>query len=211
MKRSLLTLLVVISAVSVVAQNSEPRFGHWDSENPHSVSVSIGSFPLLLGYTQSLTLYYCDWCGPTPEPELYYKSKRVSSPLFNLSYTYRTSKHISFSCNFSYATEGTKYNGYYDDEYAFTSRDNVFLITPMVRLHWLNSRHLELYSALGCGVGYSYSKNYDGVPDENRATCGISLQFTSLGIVGKFDRTFVFSEFGAGTLGCVRVGAGYRF
>ncbi len=212
MKRFLLTILLIASAVSV--QASEPRFGYWDSNHPHSVSASIGSYPLLLGYTQSQTFNWGAYDGEpfhAQEPRLYYHSRRVSSPLFNLSYTYRASKLISFSCNLSYATEATKYSGYYNDEYAFTSRDNVFLVTPMVRLHWLNSRHIELYSAFGCGLGYSHSTNYDGVPDDNRETTGTSLQFTSLGIVGKFNRTFIFSEFGPGTLGCIRVGAGYRF
>ena len=217
MKKLLIIIALVLSVTVMEARTPDSSTkGVYDKENPHSLSVSAGSFPLLFGYisSQSNDLGTYGPYGPYPDRYDYkeiYLSKRVTSPVFDLSYSYRISRLLSVGCHFSYCTENEQYYGLYDDELAITARDHVFLLTPAARLHWLNRKRIELYSSFALGLGSSYTTNVKGDEGSDEMRTGGSVQFTPLGIAVKLGKTYIFGESGVGTLGALRFGVGHRF
>ncbi len=219
MKKLLTLITLALSLTTLEAKtNSETIFvrGIFDSGNRNSLSVSMGAFPTIPNYIQSQRDYY-DYNSTPPLIYANYKdyenylAKRVTSPLFDLSYSYRVTKLISVGCHLSYCTEGGEYRGIYDGIYSLTARDHVFLLTPTARLHWLNRKKLELYSSIGLGYGCSYTTNERGKEGDNNFRNGISSQFTPLGMAAKFGNTYIFGEVGVGTLGALRFGVGQKF
>ncbi len=207
MKKVLLSLFFIVSGLfCAMAQGDyDDERGYWDRENPHSVSVSVGAYPLVLGYTTQLEFKI------TSDDDPYTSDDGRLSPSFNLSYGYRVNKVIEVDLLATYITYATKYYDNPSARYAFTSRDNVFLFTPTIRANWLNYRHFSLYSSFGIGLGYSNSTNaYGDVGVSRENICGISAQFTPFGWRYTAKRFFGFCELGLGTVGVVRAGVGFK-
>ncbi len=202
-KIAILLLLTLAGVTTALAKSSKSSRGYWDRENRHSLSLSIGVTPLVLGYTTQIDF--------TPASDPYYGDDGWLSPSFNLAYSYRINKTFEVEAIVSYITYVTKYFDSTSDEHAFTARDNVFLLTPMLRVNWLNYTHLSLYSSAGVGVGSSKSSNAYGTPGDTRVNpCGISIQATPIGCSYTAKRIFGFCEVGIGSVGFVRAGVGYK-
>ncbi len=212
--RTLVIVMVLLMSTTITSASDGKWKGIWSDESPHSISISVGSLPTLPGYYGSQAWGYTEMVDYSPEVSDYdyYKSKVSSSPVLSLSYFYRPAKWFSVGCSVGYGYELTQYNGYYDDQHAFSSCNNVILFTPMVRLHWLNTKHIEIYSGLGIlSYGVSITNNANMRPGDREIVEGLAMQFTPIGLSAKFNRTYIFSEVGVGALGAFRFGVGYKF
>ncbi len=216
-KRAFATLLLLLWAVAAQCHDRDGGSslgGKWDSENRHSVSLSVGLCPVMIGYYTSLEYQFeeLELAENNPNYADYRIEDTYSSPTLSASYFYRLSRCFSVGCSVGYGYESNELSVKESGEYAFTSFDHVLLFSPVVRCHWLNTRHVELYSGMALfGYGVAFSSNAERVEGYNKCSQGISMQFTPVGLSAKFDRTYIFSEVGVGTLGLLRVGAGYRF
>ncbi len=202
MKKALLLLLLCASVSSALAQQG--RFKVWDSENRHSVSLSLGFVPAMPGYYTSQRSSEVDMD--------YYESGQASLPTISASYFYRLCRGFSVGASLGYGHESTKIAAKEDDKYAFTTRDNVLLFTPTLRVHWLNSKRLEMYSGVGLiSYGSSFTTNANRIEGSRERSEGLAIQITPVALAVKLDRTYIFSEVGLGVYGLFRLGAGYRF
>lgn len=210
--KQLLTVMALLCAT--VSQVNAKVFGEWDSENRHSLSLGVGFYPFIGGYftSQKSALDLNEIADNTPNYYDYDQSEVRESPIFSLNYFYRFSRLFSAGCTFGYGHEATDLVYDDSDKYAFTTHDNVFLFTPTVRLHWLNTKYVEMYSGLGViGYGVALSTNANRTEGKRVVTEGMSTQFTPVALSVKLDRTYIFSEVGIGTLGIFRLGVGHRF
>lgn len=117
-------------------------------------------------------------------PQYYdYSEDSSSLPTLAASYFYRINKSFSVGCTMGYGYESTDIYSRSDDKYAFTTHDNVLLISPTIQLHWLNTKYLELYSSMALiGYGVAFSRNADHLEGYNKVTQGIAMQFTPIAL-----------------------------
>ncbi len=211
MKKIALSLaLLIIATLAARAQVNDRTFGQWDSDSRHAVSFSMGSYPSLNRMFEPYSYYYYDIAPQEPSFSENYKLRSTSSPTFNLGYSYRQSKTFEAEVAVTYATYGAKYHNLYSDSYAFTERSNVFAITAAARLHWLNSRHCNLYTLFALGAAYSHIRNANGVEGASRNSDTPIVQFSPIGFRYTWNRVFTYFELGGGSIGTTRVGVGYK-
>ncbi len=208
MKRVTLLLLVALSLGST-ARGSDLL---WNSDRRHSVSVGAGVGALLFGYVDSQTFdsgFITNSILGVEAPECV----RSGTPIvLSLNYRYRVARLLSVGVVGSFTSEHNDYISSVDGVSQITSRDVVYLLTPELNIHWCNRSGYSIYSSLGVGVGHSKSSNLNGYEGYDRTTDGWSIQITPIGAEFYIDRVFFcYVEAGIGTLGGLRLGAGYNF
>ena len=138
----------------------------------------------------------------------YYYDKEIQTQAITLSYTREIKQWLALGINASYSgafqNERESESGKITDKY----RRHRIAVFPMVRFTYLNRPIVRLYSAAGLGFGmekegwsnnkrYEYNTRLDG-------------QITFFGVsVGK--KLFASWEIGAGSMGYLTMGGGYRF
>ncbi len=152
-------------------------------------------------------------CGfPSWNNDTFYSGDKYTMPAINISYCYQLIKWLSISCTVSYyQSYQNRYNYYSDDLYS-KLKWHRFLITPKVRIDWLRTRKVRLYSSIGVGYGLEIKREeYRNKRTKKRLRDDIvSVDLTNLGIaVGR--KVFAFGEMGLSTEGFIKAGFGYRF
>ncbi len=209
-------MLMLLCVGAASAETNEKRLGVWDSENRHSLSLSVGFESSSKLYTSrewdSAGLQWMENEEENPNYYDYEEGSQFSMPAFSLNYFYRINRSFSVGCSVGYGHESTEINSIESGEYALTVRDNMLFVSPMIRLHWLNSRRLDMYSGFGIiTYGLASTSNAYRIEGNSSKTEGYASQFTLVGINVKLDRTYIFSEYGVGAHGKYRFGVGYRF
>lgn len=128
---------------------------------------------------------------------------------YSIAYVYRFNRLVSFGLTAVWALNYDNIKDI-DSGIRYTDYNHYIGFMPTVRLHWFNSRWVELYSAGGIGVGVDYYKSNKPNDSYHDAAFNLRGQITPFGItVGR--RLFGFAEFGYGAQGIIVGGIGYKF
>lgn len=180
----------------------------------HDFRLGIGAYP---GFADAFELDrdYDYWARTSPsemyDDRLTYMGEERVTGSITASYSFRFTKLLSLGASFSYAGQSRNHYNLSDDTKAASTRLDRFMLTPMVRLSWMNRSNVRLYSQAGLGLGYVLQHD-DRLPSSSlsRSTAFVSMQMTFIGLsVGR--KFFGFTELGCGTQGVLIAGIGYRF
>ncbi len=224
MKRFLLTLVLLLSGLSLAAQDKAPDYyGNYyylkrrpDFHPEHDVRIGIGANPLNSYLTGWKTVRGCvDWDESYATLSGRYNENLIGvGPTYTFgalsaAYTYRPVRWLEVGATLVYVGEYS--TRYYNIDKAKVSHDMVhdISIIPTVRFMYYSSGVVRLYSKVGFGIGihvekteYSYGSGTDVVPAWEVCLFGIS--------VGR--RVFGYAEvLSFGATGLVSAGIGYRF
>lgn len=139
-----------------------------------------------------------------------YADAEYYTGVYSLNYSYRFNRTVSFGAVLSCAGVTQRYRSIADDSQAGGYNRHFVSVMPLLRLYWLNSRYVCLYSSVGLGV--TVERNVEKFGNRRWVHSGILFagQLSPLGItVGK--RLYGFAELGVGTQGVIIGGIGYRF
>lgn len=139
-----------------------------------------------------------------------YADAEYYTGVYSLNYSYRFNRTVSFGAALCYAGVTRRYRSIADDSSAGGDNRHFFSVMPLLRLYWLNSRYVCLYSSVGLGVTVERDIEKFGNRRLVHTETMFAGQFSPLGItVGK--RLYGFAELGVGTQGVIIGGIGYRF
>lgn len=179
----------------------------------HEFRLGIGALPLFADIFE--LDYDYDYYIYTPSDKydelLKYNGNTRSTGSITAGYTCRFTRLIALGASASYSGI---YRNTYDasnSKKLATTRLDYFMLTPMVRLSWLNRKNVRLYSQAGLGMGIVLHEDQRLLPHQvSRSTTFVSMQMTFIGVtVGR--KLFGFSEVGVGSQGTFIIGIGYRF
>lgn len=94
-----------------------------------------------------------------------------------------------------------------DPALAYPKKDNSVMILAGCSSTWFSSGCISLGSAVSIGADTRIQKNDRG----SYTTLGLAGQLDAIDARFTFGKAFLDASAGWGSLGCVRVGAGYRF
>ncbi len=210
--KQLLAIIILLCATSTHVDAKV--FGKWDSENRQSLSFSVGLAPCLFQmYTSQFTAMESMRLSESiPHYNDYTETDVRNTPIFAANYFYRLNRSFSVGLIAGYGYEALDHTSDESGEFAFTTTNHAFLFTPTVRLHWLNTKYVDMYSALSIiGFGVAISKNAERTVGNTALLYENAFQITPLALSVKLNRTYIFSEVGLGTQGILRFGVGRRF
>jgi len=139
-----------------------------------------------------------------------YADAEYYTGVYSLNYSYRFNRTVSFGVAFSYAGVTRRYRSLSDDSSAGGDNRHFISLLPLLRLYWLNSKFVCLYSSVGLGVTVERDIEKFGNRRFVHNETMFAGQFSPLGLtVGK--RLYGFAELGVGTQGVIIGGIGYRF
>ena len=209
MKKVILLIICYIA----VSSYSITQAGNPDSYKPkHEIAVRYGVVDDFFNND-----FWSDWnwgyYNETPLERYnngkYYFEDKVYTQAISLSYTRELKRWFSLSINIAYSgvfqKEREKEGNMVISEY----KKHRLGIIPMARFNYLNRPMIRLYSAVGYGFGIK-NESWSNTNRDNNNMTRVSGQITFFGVsVGK--KIFASSEIGAGGMGYLTVGGGYRF
>lgn len=164
--------------------------------NHHEISFSVGVLPLSL----------FNYKVPLIDTNI--------TPAFSISYTYRFTKVIGLSIMYAYGPkfadiEYTTLHG----EKLIIGKENLSTHTlmPMLKVNWLNTKYVDLYSKAGIGLMYldnrieNYYPNRFGIISENKKFF-VGYQVTIVGIEIGSNQYAGFLQYGLGCQGYLAAG-----
>ena len=209
MKKVILLIIgyIAVSSYSTTqARNREPY------KSKHEISIRYGVVDDFFNND-----FWSDWnWGYYYETPLerynngkYYFDDKVYTQAISLSYTHELKRWLALSINIAYSgvfqKEREKEGNMVISEY----KKHRFGIIPMVRFNYFNRPMIRLYSAVGLGLG-TKNESWSNTNRGNINMTRVSGQATFFGVsVGK--KIFASSEIGAGGMGILTIGGGYRF
>lgn len=182
----------------------------------HELRFGVGAYGVgyvILGYTgcyDGAPMFRGGYSLQDFEFSKIYADAEYYTGVYSLNYSYRFNRTVSFGAALSYAGVTRRYRSIADDSSAGGDNRHFFSVMPLLRLYWLNSRYVSLYSSVGLGVTVERDVEKFGNRRLVHNEILFAGQFSPFGItVGK--RLYGFAEFGVGTQGVIIGGIGYRF
>ena len=132
-------------------------------------------------------------------------SEKQTFGTLGLQYEYRFSELIALNANLGWAHSwfGPDAN----PQYAYPLKDNAILVLAGCDVKWLRRGSLELHSGIAGGMDIRVQQNKRGT----YTTMGLAGQFDAVGIRLNRNHAYLDLSTGWGSMGCIRLGAGYRF
>jgi len=121
-----------------------------------------------------------------------------------VKYSYHCNKWISVNgkAGWSHAWFGDDA----DPLHAYPKKDNAILLLAGCDVSWFQKGIIQLHSGVAGGVDVRVQKNDRG----SYTTVGLAGQFDALGLKLDWDRIYVDMSAGWGSMGCVRLGVGFK-
>jgi len=124
---------------------------------------------------------------------------------FGLNYGYRFNKWISVNGNLGWSHSWLREGA--NTAYAYPLKDNAILILAGCDVSWFRKGLLQLHSGISGGVDIRVQKNYRG----SYTTVAFAGQLDVIGLKLDWKHAYVDMSAGWGSMGCIRLGAGYKF
>lgn len=164
--------------------------------NHHEVSFVVGGLPIsLVNYKVPLL-------------------ETIITPAFSISYVYRFTKVIGLSIIYTYAPkfEDIEYTPLHEEK-LIIGRENLSTHTlmPMLKVNWLNTKYVDLYSKAGIGLMYldnrfeNYYPNRFSLISENKKFF-VGFQIIFAGIEIGTNQYAGFLQYGLGCQGYLAAG-----
>jgi hypothetical protein len=139
----------------------------------------------------------------------YYYDDKLYTQAISISYTQELKRWLALSVNATYSGVSQNERSTETNQISNKYRKHHFSIYPMVRFTYFNRPVIRMYSAAGFGFGITDEKWSSNYQSHNSET-SLSGQIIFFGIsVGK--NLFASWEIGAGSMGYLIMGGGYRF
>ena len=139
----------------------------------------------------------------------YYFDDKVYTQAISLSYTHELKRWLALSLNVTYSGVSQKERKRDDNKVISEYKKHRLGVFPMVKFTYFNRPMVRLYSAVGFGFG-TKNESWSNTTKSNINTTRICGQATFFGVsVGK--KLFASWEIGAGEMGILTMGGGYRF
>ncbi len=218
MKRLLLLLLSLSFPAIVIAQEmvSDSHLQKRVSDNytleyRNSLELSISMFRTDFEYIvdkKIFVMYEEGYQCPSIDDDI--RELGTDYPSFGLSYSYRFSKKFSLEIEGAYSLYKDNFYNRYTNDFIKSTSKNLFFILPTAKLHWLNKKHLSLYSSFGLGLMFMNTVNREGSVKYSEFKVKEAISFTYIGATfGR--RLYGLFELGNSYLGDLRFGIGYKF
>lgn len=138
-----------------------------------------------------------------------YRGGKYTPGAYFVGYAYRMKRWLSIGMSTSYTAYYRNFYEYYTDRKVGREHSRYWGIVPAVRFSWLNGKWVSMYSGLGWGVTFKWSKSSRPEDTYKKFKCIDTPEVTLLGIA--VGRTwFVFAEGGVTDHGAFCMGIGYR-
>ena len=153
--------------------------------------------------------YYMDTPLERYEKGRYYYDDKIFTEAITLSYSKELKGWLALGINVSYSGVFQKERRTSDDQVVNKYKKHRIGLFPTVKFIYFNRPIIRLYSAAGFGIGVKDERWTSNRGSHIRET-RLSGQVTFFGVsVGK--KLFASWEVGAGSMGYITMGAGYRF
>ena len=204
--KPLVLLAVLLLAPHLKAQQTLINTPHQELRLTVGALLSVDG---LFGY-DGCGGYYM-YCPNGLHPE-FYNGNLYGTPVLSLSYHYQVKRWFSLGVAASFHTEYQRTYKFVDDSPTWKERSTFFAITPIARFDWFRWDFIKLYSSIGMGFGVNIDRDKNLTSDASykRRELGISFDIVPFAItMGR--KVYGFAELGAGSMGFLRAGVGYRF
>ena len=122
-----------------------------------------------------------------------------------LEYGYTFNRYVAVNATLGYSHSWFREGA--DPALAYPKSDNSIMVLAGCSVYWFRSGCVTLGSAVSGGVDTRIQKNDRGI----YTTIGLAGQFDAIDARFNFGKAFLDASAGWGSLGCIRIGAGYRF
>lgn len=206
MKILLLIILLAISVPGIAQKKERAAFSP-----KHEIRLGKGFFPALPDNR---------WKDDRSDDDHYYSNDNYNDALHDkdrilirsvsLGYSYDVARWLSIGATFTYDGDFEKiYNKFTQKKVGYNNAQ-YFILTPSVRINYLNRKTINLYSKIGVGISYRHLTYEYYTERDTKDDFHVSRHLTIFGMrVG--SNFFAFGEFGYGSQGLFTVGIGYNF
>lgn len=184
-----------------------PAFAQRDTIRSNKNEFSIG-----YGFKPASSFRFRPGCMVYPETD--------NIGAFYVTYTRRLTKVIGIGLTFCYDPIHLDYYGTVNGNNALICkvRENSFSLIPHLKINWLNTKHVNLYSKVGF-LGFHqttykqeefYPELYEvNPPSQDELFNLYGFQVTPIGVEVGTKRWAGFAQFGIGMEGCFSIGVRY--
>lgn len=201
MKKKIFVMLLTIIPTMVIAQEELPR---------NEVEISIGAnyednpffkkTPKLKTGTPMQAYYN----------EKYYIDEEISGPTISTSYRHKISKHFYIGGYIGYKMTSANLYSHLNNQKASEYRAHYAITMPCIRFYIHDNNYVRVYTEAAGGLSYFWEKELhkNKYEEHIRGSYHITIVGVNFTIAKKLTLS---TDLGAGYLGIVRAGIGYRF
>lgn len=207
--RFLFLLLVLLFCKGVLADDNKVKKQRPPFRPGHEFFLGVGALSLPaadeeddLDFNSDHALIHFD--GDT------YRGSKYTSGIYTLGYSYAATRWLNVCFTSSYSVYWRKIYEHYTDREMGRTRTHYMGFVPSLRLTWMNSGTVRMYSTLGVGVTVKYDKKVAGTSAKHSVKYLTAPEVAVWGLsVGK--KYYGFVEIGPNHRGAISAGVGYRF